>query len=66
MVGKGQFEDTPVPSSPGNVFEPTSGSGAIDGGWRSDTSSSLARSAGVAAVVVGIGALVRRWWSNVR
>jgi short-subunit dehydrogenase len=66
MVDKGQFEDAPQTATSGNLFHPTSGTGAISGGWRSGALPSGAALAGVGAAVLGVGALARRWLADRR
>ncbi len=60
MVDKGHLEDTPTPSTSGNLFEPMKEGADVSGGWKVVKSSPMKQLATVGAVAVPLVAAARR------
>ncbi len=54
------YRSRPAAASQGNLFEPASGTGSIDGGWHGKRRTAVRRAVSAAAVAGGI-AVKRRW-----
>jgi NAD(P)-dependent dehydrogenase (short-subunit alcohol dehydrogenase family) len=59
MVDRQHFEDTPVPASPGNLFEPNMEHTGISGGWREQGNGGSSMTRGLALLAP---AAVIAWW----
>ena len=60
MVDKGHLEDTPTPSTSGNLFEPMLEGAEVSGGWKAAKSSSIKQLATVGAIAIPLVAAARR------
>ena len=60
MVDKGHLEDTPTPSTSGNLFEPMTQGADVSGGWKATGSSTIRRMATTSAIAVPAFAIARR------
>lgn len=64
MVDKGHLDDTPAPSTSGNLFKPMMAGADVSGGWKATGSSRAKRLATVGVVAVPLAAAARRMWKR--
>lgn len=60
LVDKGGFDNTPTPSTSGNLFEPMISGADTDGGEKASGSSAVRRVAAAGAIAVPAFAVARR------